>query len=100
MLVLYIEPEPPGAAFFAWSQPNLVGDGVGSGTTDFQSRSHQKKCGGSATLLTKSQEQINKSKRSEQYCILAKTKAVASLTTPNCTGQDGVKKMKSLILHE
>ena len=24
------------------------------------------------------------------------TRAVASLTTPNCTGQDGVKKMKHL----
>ena len=86
--------------FLPGANPLLVGAKVSSGTTDFQSRSHQKKCGGSATLLTKSQEQINKSKRSEQYCILAKTKAVASLTTPNCTGQDGVKKMKYLILHE
>ena len=35
-----MEPEPPGAAFFAWSRsrPNLVGAGVGSGTSDFRSR--------------------------------------------------------------
>ena len=32
-----------GAAFFAWSRPNLVGAGAGSGTSDFPSRSHQKK---------------------------------------------------------
>ena len=30
-----MEPEPP---FFAWSRPNLVGAGVGSGTSDFRSR--------------------------------------------------------------
>ena len=36
---------PPGAAFFAWSRsrPNLVGTGVGSGTSDFRSRSRPKK---------------------------------------------------------
>ena len=35
-----MEPEPPGVAFFAWSRsrPNLVGAGVGSGTSDFRSR--------------------------------------------------------------
>ena len=42
-----MEPEPPGAAFFAWSRsrPNLVGAvaGVGSGTSDFRSRSRPKK---------------------------------------------------------
>ena len=32
-----------GAAFLAWSRPNLVGAGVGSGTSDFRSRSRQKK---------------------------------------------------------
>ena len=41
-----MEPEPPGAAFFAWSRsrPNLVGAvaGVGSGTSDFRSRSRPK----------------------------------------------------------
>ena len=31
--------EPPGG----WSRPNLVGAGVGSGTSDFRSRSHSKK---------------------------------------------------------
>ena len=37
-----MEPEPP---FFAWnrSRPNLVGAGVDSGTSDFRSRSRQKK---------------------------------------------------------
>ena len=42
-----MEPETPGAAFFAWSRsrPNLVGAGadVGSRTSDFRSRSRQKK---------------------------------------------------------
>ena len=37
-----MEPEPP---FFgsSWSRPNLVGAGVGAGTSDFRSRSRQKK---------------------------------------------------------
>ena len=49
-----MKPEQPGAAFFAWSRsrPNLVeaGAGVGSGTSDFRGRSHQKKFA-SATLV-------------------------------------------------
>ena len=46
-----MEPEPPGAAFFAWNQsrPNLVGAGVCSVTIDFRPGAAQKS-GGSATL--------------------------------------------------
>ena len=46
-----MEPGLPGAVFFAWSRsgPNLVGAGVGSGTSDFRTGAAQKS-GGSATL--------------------------------------------------